>query len=377
MGWNKNLPYNELPNLPPNINLETTEILKNTIYANKVLAELKGYCHTLPNPNLLLNTIALQESKESNAIENIVTTQDELYRATIGYGDEIKNPSTKEVLQYRTAMYWGLDQIKENGFITINLLIGLMQKLRNTDETIRRNPGVKIANPLKNEVIYTPPEGEGIIFEKLSSLEKFINNESLSNLDPLIKMALIHYQFEAIHPFNDGNGRTGRLLIILYLISKNLISMPVLYLSYYIIKNKDNYYRLLKEVTEKENWEEWVNFIIIGVGETAQLTLNKINKIQSLKLEYEIKLKETLKSSFTKELSELLFSYPYIKIKILEEYNIAKRQTASDYLKKIEKASLLTSTKVGNEIYYINHQLMQILANDGDFDSNSMSIEST
>ena len=221
MGWNKNLPYNELPNLPPNINLETTEILKNTIYANKVLAELKGYCHTLPNPNLLLNTIALQESKESNAIENIVTTQDELYRATIGYGDEIKNPSTKEVLQYRTAMYWGLDQIKENGFITINLLIGLMQKLRNTDETIRRNPGVKIANPLKNEVIYTPPEGEGIIFEKLSSLEKFINNESLSNLDPLIKMALIHYQFEAIHPFNDGNGRTGRLLIILYLISKN------------------------------------------------------------------------------------------------------------------------------------------------------------
>lgn len=377
MGWNKNLPYNELPNLPPNINLETTEILKNTIYANKVLAELKGYCHTLPNPNLLLNTIALQESKESNAIENIVTTQDELYRATIGYGDEIKNPSTKEVLQYRTAMYWGLDQIKENGFITINLLIGLMQKLRNTDETIRRNPGVKIANPLKNEVIYTPPEGEGIIFEKLSSLEKFINNESLSNLDPLIKMALIHYQFEAIHPFNDGNGRTGRLLIILYLISKNLISMPVLYLSYYIIKNKDNYYRLLKEVTEKENWEEWVNFIIIGVGETAQLTLNKINKIQSLKLEYEIKLKETLKSSFTKELSELLFSYPYIKIKILEEYNIAKRQTASDYLKKIEKASLLTSTKVGNEIYYINHQLMQILANDGDFDNNPLSIEST
>ena len=360
--YDKNIPYNQLPDLPPKENLETVELLKLSIQANKLLAELKGYCQTLPNPELLLNTIVLQESKDSSAVENIVTTQDELYKATLGFGDVIKNPAAKEVIQYRQAMYWGLEVMQAKGIITTNLLVGVMQRLRATTENIRTNPGTKLANPNNSLVVYTPPEGEEIIRQKLAELEKFINDGAYSGLDPLVKMALIHYQFEAIHPFTDGNGRTGRILNVLYLINKNLIGLPVLYLSYYIIQNKPDYYRLLREVTEKQNWTEWVAFILKGVGETAEMTLRKINAILLLKNNAEATLKQALKSSYSRELSDLLFSYPYIKVKVLEEHKIAKRQTASEYLKKVEATGLLTSLKIGTETYYINHQLMNILS---------------
>lgn len=362
MSYHRDLPYNVLPDLPPGVNLETPEIFRLTIQANKLLAELKGYCQTLPNPNLLLNTIVLQESKESSAIENIVTTQDELYKATLNLSDRIKNPAAKEVIQYREAMYWGLEQMQKTGLITTNLLVGIMQKLRATNDSIRKNTGTKLANPVTGNVVYTPPEGENLLREKLAALEKFINDDELNHLDPLIKMALIHYQFEAIHPFSDGNGRTGRILNVLFLINKGLLGLPVLYLSYYIIQNKATYYRLLREVTENQNWVEWVNFIVKGVGVTAELTLHKIAAILQLKADADTLLKQTLKSSYTRELTDLLFSYPYIKIKILEDYGIAKRQTAGEYLKKIELAGLLTSIKIGKETYYINHGLMNILS---------------
>lgn len=361
MSFNKDLPYNSLQDLPPNAKLEIPEIFRLTIQANKLLAELKGYCQTLPNPNILLNTIVLQESKESNAIENIVTTQDELYRATIGFGDEIKNHAAKEVIQYRQATYWGLEEMQQKGIITTNLIVGIMQRLRGSAENIRNNPGTKLANPTNNKIVYTLPEGEDIIRQKLAALEIFINNDEVSMLDPLIKMALIHYQFEAIHPFTDANGRTGRILNVLYPVNKQLIKLPVLYLSFYIIQNKLDYYRLLIEVTEKQNWVEWVAFILKGVADTAEMTLEKINTILQLKNDYEDLLKKALKNSYSRELSDLLFSYPYIKVKVLEQYGIAKRQTASDYLKKIVAVGLLNSLKVGTENYYINHQLMQIL----------------
>lgn len=361
MIYNKDIPYNTLPDLPPKKNLETVAIFKATIRANKLLAELKGYCQTLPYPKLLLNTIVLQESKESNAIENIVTTQDELYKATL-MDDNIKNLAAKEVLQYREAIYWGINELKKNNFITTNLLVGLMQRLRNSSENIRRNTGTKLANPNNNQIVYTPPEGENIIRDKLSKLEIFINDPSFSDLDPLIKMALIHYQFEAIHPFSDGNGRTGRILNVLYLIQQELLGMPVLYLSHYIIQNKSDYYRLLKSITEEDNWEEWVLFVVNGVAETSEMTLKKINAILELKMDTETKIKEVLKSSYSKELVDLLFSYPYIKIRVLEDYNIAKRQTASEYLKKLEQNKILSSVKIGNEIYYINNKLIDILS---------------
>lgn len=279
-----------------------------------------------------------------------------------GFGDSIKKPAAKEVIQYRQAMYWGLDEMQKNGIITTNLLVGIMQRLRSTTEDIRKNSGTKLANPANNAVVYTPPEGGENIRQKLPALEVFINDEAYSALDPLIKMAIIHYQFEAIHPFTDGNGRTGRILNVLYLINKSLIGLPVLYLSYYIIQNKSDYYRLLREVTEKQNWKEWVGFILKGVGETADMTLKKINAILLLKNNSEAMLKQALKSSYSRELSDLLFSFPYIKVKVLEEHKIAKRQTASEYLKKIAAAGLLTPLKIGTETYYINHQLMNILS---------------
>lgn len=359
--FNRDLPYNTIPDLPPKANLETAEIFRATIRANKLLAELKGFCQTLPNPELLLNTIVLQESKESSAIENIVTTQDELYKATL-MGDRVKNQAAKEVLQYRQAMYYGIDELKKNGLITPNLLVGIMQKLRNSADGIRRNPGIKLLNPTTGQVVYTPPEGEEVIQQKLFALAQFINAPEDDNLDPLVKMALIHYQFEAIHPFSDGNGRTGRILNILYLIQQSLIGLPVLYLSKYIIENKTDYYRLLREVTEQNNWNEWVLYVVNGIAETSATTLEKVKRILLLKSEAGDDLKSKLGLSFSRELNDLLFSYPYIKISVLEEHGIAKRQTASRYLKEIEKAGWLMSVQIWKETYYINYKLINILS---------------
>lgn len=359
--FDKDIPFNNLPDLPPAVDLETAEVFRATIRANKLLAELKGFCQTLPNPDLLLNTIVLQESKESSAIENIVTTQDELYKATL-MGDMVKNQSAKEVLQYREAMYWGMEQLANHNLITTNILVGIMQKIRFTNEDIRKNTGTKLSNPTSGNVVYTPPDGEHIIREKLKSLEHFINDAELSNLDPLIKMALIHYQFEAIHPFSDGNGRTGRILNILYLLQQNLMGLPILYLSKYIIENKTDYYKLLKQVTENNNWIEWVLYVVNGVAETAQSTLAKIKQILQLKDEAEVEIKKALNNAYTRELNDLLFSYPYIKISILEKNNIAKRQTAAQYLKKVEQTGWLKAVKYGRDVYYINQKLINILS---------------
>ena len=361
LSFNRDFPFNDLPDLPPAVDLEKPEIFKAGIRANKLLAELKGFCQTLPYPELLLNTIVLQESKESSAIENIVTTQDELYKATL-MGDKVKHQAAKEVLQYRQAMYYGLDELNAKGIITTNLLVGVMQKLRNSNEGIRRNTGTKLSNPVTNQIVYTPPEGEELIRTKLFKLEQFINDPDYCTLDPLVKMALLHYQFEAIHPFSDGNGRTGRILNILYLIQQDMIGLPVLYLSKYIIENKADYYRLLREVTELNNWIDWVLFVVDGVAETSKNTLEKIKRILELKAKAEGELKFILGASYSRELNDLLFSYPYIKIGVLEESGIAKRQTASQYLQKIEKSGWLHSFKIGRDVYYINHRLIEILS---------------
>ena len=355
-------PFNDLPDLPPRADLESPEFLKASIKASRLLAELKGYCQTLPNPRLLINTIVLQESKDSSAIENIVTTQDELYRAvaSIDDGDGF-GAATKEVLWYREALYHGLDLMRSRG-LTTNTLIAIMQKLKNTDEGIRKNTGTKLANPTTKEIIYTPPEGETLLREKLTSLEKFMHNDK-DDIDVLIKMALIHYQFEAIHPFSDGNGRTGRILNVLYLVQKELLNIPVLYMSSYIIQRKGDYYRLLREVTENQNWRGWILFMLQAVSETAEITLAKIDEIQKLKKEMTGTVKDVLKNSYNSELVDLMFSFPYLKIKILEKHDIAQRQTASVYLQKLANAGILQPMKVGKEMYYINHRLMKLFSN--------------
>jgi Fic family protein len=361
MPFNREKPYNELPDLPPVANLETAEILKATIKANRLLGELKGYCQTLPDPRLLINTIILQESKDSSAIENIVTTQDELYKAVISHDEIISiSSATKEVLLYREALYFGLEKLRKNGLLTANIMIGIMQRLKGTLEEIRKTTGTKLANPLTKEVIYAPPEGEELIRRKIFALEKFIHADA-DGLDPLIKMALIHYQFEAIHPFSDGNGRTGRILNVLYLVQQKLLILPVLYLSSYIIKHKTEYYSLLRDVTEKNKWEDWVLYMLNAISETSTFTLNKIDAIQKLKEETALKTKEIMKSSYNRELVDLIFSFPYVKIKALEKNNIAKRQTASVYLQQLAKGNILKPIKVGKEMYYINQKLMKLI----------------
>jgi Fic family protein len=359
--FKKDEPYNLLPDLPPKTDLNSTELLKASIKANRLLGELKGYCQTLPDPKLLINTIALQESKDSSEIENIVTTQDELYRAVASVEDlHGISVATKEVLLYREALYIGVDLMKTRG-ITTNTLTSIMQKLKNTSEGIRRFPGTRLANA-DRAIIYTPPDGEELLRKKMFALEKFIHQEK-DDIDPLIKMALVHYQFEAIHPFSDGNGRTGRILNVLFLLYKELLTLPVLYISSYIIKNKKEYYRLLKEVTENGNWKEWILYMLNAVSETSLFTLNKITAITNLKKDVSEKAKVILGSSYTRDLIDLLFSYPYCKIMVLEKNGIAHRQTASLYLSKLADAGLLKPIKIGKEIYYINYNLMNLISN--------------
>jgi Fic family protein len=358
---NRNQPYNQLPDLPPGIDLDSPILLKSSIKASRLLAELKGYCQTLPNPQILINTIILQESKDSSAIENIVTTQDELYRAMMSPEDGAHiGSATKEVLMYKEALYAGLDLLKNRG-LTTNTLVSIMQKLKNTTAGIRQGTGTRLSNPVSNDIIYTPPEGEELIRNKLTALEKFIHNDT-DGIDPLIKLALMHYQFEAIHPFADGNGRTGRIMNVLYLVDLDLLPLPVLYLSSFIIQHKNEYYRLLREVTEKENWNEWILYMLKAIAETAALSLKKIKEIQELKEEIITTAKEVLKSSYNRDLVDLLFCHPYVKIKTLEQNNIGHRQTASTYLQKLAGADVLHALKFGKEMYYINHRLMKIIS---------------
>lgn len=361
MAYNKNTAFNELPDLPPKEFTESPEILRHLAKASRFLGELNGLCASLPDPQLLINTIILQESKDSSAIENIVTTQDELYKAATE--EETTNHAAKEVLSYREALYKGLERMKaQKNLLLTNTMVEIMQTIKQTNSGIRNSPGTALKNAINGDVVYTPPCCEDVLREKLAALEQFINNPELSALDPLVKMALIHYQFEAIHPFSDGNGRTGRILNALYLVQQDLLSQPVLYLSSYIVKYKTEYYQLLRSVTEKEHWVDWIMFILTALIETSQLTAQKIKEMLLLKERFEKEMKEVLGSSFSYELLQLMFSLPYLKIDLLEKRKIAHRQTASTWLKKLTDANIVKPQKIGRTTYYINHKLMELLS---------------
>jgi len=352
-------PYNELPLLPPDINLEHNELLKEAIQANKSLAELKGVAQTIPNQTMLVNTLPLQEARLSSEIENVLTTNDLLYEAMASTKNNY-DPQTKEVLRYREALWEGYNELKKNDLLTTNLIVRLYQKIKNTNAGIRNTPGTKISNS-KGETVYTPPEGENIIRDKLKNLEDFIHNDQ-DTIDPLIKLAVIHYQFEAIHPFTDGNGRTGRIINILYIIQQKLLDLPVIYLSRYVIENKNEYYKLLRNVTEKYDWIPWINYILKGLNNTATDTINKIIEIRKLFESTLDEMKIKLSSRvYSKELIELLFMQPYCKVEYVVNAGIVKRQTAAEYLKEIEKTGLLKSKKVGKEVLYLNVRLLEIL----------------
>ncbi|HSX11398.1 MAG TPA: Fic family protein [Chlamydiales bacterium] len=356
--FHREIPYNDLPDLPPKAETETVAILKMTIRANKAIAELRISGQLIPNQAVLIQTLGLSEAKSSSEIENIVTTNDELYRAFANGNIDIE-PQTKEVLFYKDALWHGYHALtQKKRLLTTPLFVELAQILRNSTQGIRNLPGTKLVNPM-GEIKYTPPEGEEIIRKKLSNLEKFIHADDF--MDPLIKMAIMHYQFEAIHPFSDGNGRTGRILNILFLVEKQLLDIPLLYLSRYIISNKTAYYNGLQQVTEADAWEPWILYILQGLEQTAIATRERILAIHRLIQETAEKVRSQLPRIYSKDLIEVIFRSPYSKIKFLEESGIAKRQTASGYLKELEQIGVLRGLKIGRDIYYVNDAFLKAL----------------
>lgn len=363
MAYDRNLPYNDLPGLPPDSFPESVEIFKHLALASRYLGELNGFCASLPDPQILINMIVLQESKDSSAIENIATTQDELYKAAAE--DDTASHAAKEVLSYREALYVGLERMQaQKNLLLTNTMLEIVQTIKQNGAGIRNTPGTALKNAINGDIIYTPPCCEDVLREKLADLERFINDSTASTLDPLIKMAFIHYQFEAIHPFSDGNGRTGRIVNALYLVQQELLSQPVLYLSSYIVKYKAEYYQLLRGVTEENNWHDWVMYMLTAIIETAQLTTRKIKNMLSLKEEMEREMKSVLGSSFSHDLLQLMFKLPYLKLDLLEKQEIAHRQTASIWLKRLADAGIVMPQKIGRTTYYINYKLVELLSTD-------------
>jgi Fic family protein len=355
--FDRKVPYNDLPLLPPKADIETKQILRKTISAGRALAQLNGTLLNLPNPTLFLDTIYLQEAKASSEVENIITTNDELYKSLVA-DRKIENSATKEVLSYKEALWLGLEELKTKPFITTNLCVKIVQCIKQNNASVRNTPGTTLSDT-QGEVIYTPPSDEKIIREKLANLEKFINE--YETIDPLIKMAILHYQFEAIHPFSDGNGRTGRILLLLYLKLSGLLDTPAIYLSEYITKNKAEYYRCIKDVTEKNEWEDYILYMLDMIEETANKGLKRLNKITLAMDETAIEIKKKLPKVYSKDLIEILFRLPYTKRQHLINENIGNLKTVGNYLISLEENGFLKSEKVGKEKLYLNQRLLKIL----------------
>lgn len=356
MNWNAETPYNDLPILPPDLErIETRSVLKACISARAAIAELKTAGELIPDQGLLINILPMLEAKDSSRIENIVTTSDQLFQ----YADRADgaDPATKEALRYRTALYDGYTHLEDYPLCT-NTAVAICTKLRAVQTDIRKTPGTVLRDQ-NNNVVYTPPVGEDSIRELLANWERFIHGDD--DLDPLVKMAIAHYQFECIHPFPDGNGRTGRILNILYLIQIELLSLPILYLSRFILERRDDYYTLLRRVTEEGDWESWILFMLEAVESTSRWTTDKISIVRALMAETTEYVREKLPKIYTHELVQALFAQPYCRIDNLVERGVAKRQTASTYLKQLVEIGVLEEMSVGREKLYINTRLLQEL----------------
>ncbi|MGB4205054.1 MAG: Fic family protein [Bacteroidales bacterium] len=352
-------PHHQLEKLPPlREKVETIEILRQTNKSTAALAELKGIAKTIPNQAILINAIVLKEAKDSSEIENIITTQDELYKA-LTVNKAHASPATKEVVNYRKAIFHGFDLAKSQGFIGVNDIISIQQELVGSTAGIRSVPGTVLKNETTGEIVYTPPQEKAEILDLLTN---FINHFNQQNdLSPLINLAILHYQFESIHPFYDGNGRTGRILNILYLILNELIEVPILYLSSYIIANKPEYYRLLNQTNRTGKWEEWIMFMLKAVESTSKDTISKITSIKHQLDSTITKVQEKAPKLYRKELVELLFEQPYSKIEFVVNKLGVERKAASRYLKELENIGIVESQRVGREALYINKELIEIL----------------
>lgn len=357
-----------IPNLPLPYDLETVAVLKQLNKANKKLAELKGIARTIPNENILISMLALQEARDSSAVENIVTTQDDLYQAGVSDNIRIINPATKEVLRYREAIFEGFEMVRKNKILSNNVIKKVQEKVKQNNAGFLVSPSKALVNQSDGRVIYTPPQDINEVNEKMSNLEAFINDQELSSLDPLIKMAIIHHQFESIHPFGDGNGRTGRIVNILYLVITDLLDLPILYLSRYITHRKGEYYHLIQAIRDKntdnaKEWEEWILFILKGVEETAGNTIELVKGISQLMAEYKNVLRPIFDKAYKHELINNLFFHPYTKIEYMQHDMIVQRKTAAKYLDRIVETGLLEKVKKGRENYYINVKLCNLFLN--------------
>ena len=357
--WQPDKPYNNLAPLPPQAEMETKAILKRCIAARAAIAELKQSAELIPNQAVLINTLPLLEARASSEIENIVTTTDKLFQHL--RNDEHADPATKEALRYRSALFQGYQELARHPLNT-RVAETICTQIKGVEMTVRRTPGTALMNDKTGETIYTPPEGENLLRDMLSNWEQFMHNAR--EIDPLIRMAIGHYQFEAIHPFNDGNGRTGRVLNSLFLIQENLLTLPILYLSRYIIQNKQNYYQLLLNVTTKSEWEAWILYILQGVEETAVWTTAKIAAIKALFEDTCEHISKHASKIYTYELVSLIFELPYSRISSLTDAGIAKRQTASVYLKQLAEIGVLQEVSVGKEKLFVHPKLLQLLTKD-------------
>lgn len=370
--------YN-IPKLPLDFDFETKAIMRQVTKSNRRLAELKGVALTIPNENILLSSLVLQEALDSSAVENIVTTSDELYRAELDIKGGLTNAATKEVLNYREAMQVGFDMVRRNRLLTLNDIKQIQKTLEYNNAGFRTVPGTKLKSS-KGEVVYIPPQSGEDVARYMSNLERYINDPEIHDIDPLIKMAIIHHQFESIHPFYDGNGRTGRIIAILYLVVNDLLDLPILYLSRYITHNKGEYYRLIQRIRDNdpdnaEDWEKRVLFILKGVEETAIETIRLVKSISALMAKYKNILKPLFGKQYKHELLNNLFFHPYTKIEFMERDMSVQRKTAAKYLDTIvSETGLLKKQKLGRSNYYINTELMELFifraensGSDGEF----------
>ncbi|MFC3561037.1 Fic family protein [Pedobacter jamesrossensis] len=352
----------QIPTLPLPQDVETKAVLKRLNAVRAALAALNGVAESIPNERIILNTLSLQEAKDSSAIENIVTTHDELYTSD-SITRQFTSHAAKEVYNYAQALLEGFNQVRESGLITINHILKLQALLEENDAGFRKVPGTALKNDQTGETVYTPPQELDKIIELMGNLENFINDEALTDLDPVVKMAIIHHQFESIHPFYDGNGRTGRIINILYLVKENLLKLPILYLSRYINQNKSTYYRLLQETRETNDWEPWILYMLDAVGETALQTSFIIREIKKLMVIHKQKIRSELPKIYSQDLINSLFKHPYTKIEFIKNDLGIARKTAGRHLDQLCETGLITKNKIGKENYYFNNDLIELLIN--------------
>ncbi|MBU1101931.1 MAG: Fic family protein [Bacteroidetes bacterium] len=345
--------------LPPNTELESKRILKKLSEAHRYLAELKGMAATIPNESILINTLALQEAKDSSAIENIITTHDELYKAML-FEEFSVNASAKEVGNYVEALKHGFQLVRHNKYLSSNHVLEIQKILEQNDAGFRKLPGTALVNQTTGKKVYSPPQNPQLIIDLMDNLVRFINDKAVLDVDPLVKMAIIHFQFESIHPFYDGNGRTGRILNIVYLVMNDLLDLPILYLSRYIIKHKSDYYRLLQNVRDNDNWEDWILYMLTGVEETAKETIGLIRSIRQTMLDYKHRIRHDLPKIYSQDLLNNLFRHPYTKIEFLMRDLNVSRITARRYLEQLVELGLLEKQKIWRTNFYINTPLYNL-----------------